>query len=121
DADLDPHLLMWDIRRNVRIDLWPRARTVVAFHLDDVPAKSAGWWLIVNGGEADVCDYDPGYEVSATVQTSLRTLTEFWRGDVSWTAAVRAGAVEVRGDTTIRRAIPDWLGRSGFAAVPRPA
>ena len=33
EADLDPHLLLWDMRRTVRVDHWPRARTVVAFHL----------------------------------------------------------------------------------------
>ncbi|NED63797.1 transcriptional regulator, partial [Streptomyces sp. SID10244] len=27
DADLDPHLLMWDIHRTVPIDRWPRRRT----------------------------------------------------------------------------------------------
>ena len=34
DDDLDPHLLMWDIRRTISVDAWPRARTVVAFRPD---------------------------------------------------------------------------------------
>lgn len=121
DEDLDPHLLMWDIRRNVRLDLWPRARTVLAFQFRDIPRKAASWWLVVNAGEVDLCDYDPGYDVAATVVTNLRTLTEFWRGDVSWTGAVRSGVLDVTGETRVRRAIPEWLGRSSFAAVPRPA
>ena len=28
DEDLDPHLLMWDIRRHVPVEEWPRTRTV---------------------------------------------------------------------------------------------
>src|ERR1700712_1290160 len=27
EADLDPHLLMWDIKRTVPVDEWPRSRT----------------------------------------------------------------------------------------------
>ena len=119
-ADLDPHLLMWDIRRTVPLDLWPRSRTVVAFTFDDVPAKVRRWWLCVNGDDVDVCDYDPGFEVSATVSTSLRTLTGVWRGDVSWTQALRSGVLQVDAPATVRRQVPDWIGQSLLSAVPRP-
>ena len=65
DNDLDPHLLMWDIHRNVAVDDWPRARTVLAFRLSGVPAKASSWWLMVADGKADICDFDPGYDVAA--------------------------------------------------------
>jgi hypothetical protein len=29
----------------VPVDEWPRARTVVAIRLDDVPARIATWWV----------------------------------------------------------------------------
>lgn len=121
DDDLDPHLLMWDIRRTVPVEAWPRARTVVAFRLTGVAAKASCWWLMVSEGTADVCDFDPGYEVAATVETSLRTLTQLWRGDVSWSRAMLNGSVTVHGAGDARRAIPRWLGQSTLAAVPRPA
>jgi DNA-binding HxlR family transcriptional regulator len=121
DDDLDPHLLMWDIRRSVSVDAWPRARTVVAFQLTGVQPKAARWWLMVSEGAADVCDFDPGYEVAATVETSLRALTQLWRGDLSWSRAMLNGAVAIQGATDIRRAVPGWLGQSRMAAVPRPA
>lgn len=121
DDDLDPHLLMWDIRRTVPVDAWPRARTVVAFQLTGVAPKASGWWLMVSEGAADVCDFDPGYEVAATVETSLRTLTELWRGDVSWSRAMLNGGVIVHGAVDARRAVPRWLGQSTMAAIPRPA
>jgi DNA-binding HxlR family transcriptional regulator len=69
--DLDPHLLMWDIHRTVPIDEWPRSRTTVAFQLDGVAAKASRWWLVVADGNADVCDFDPGYAVTGTVATSF--------------------------------------------------
>jgi hypothetical protein len=68
EEDLDPHLLMWDMRRTIPIESWPRARTALAFHFDDVTPKASRWWLVVSGGEADVCDVDPGYDVAGTVE-----------------------------------------------------
>lgn len=119
--DLDPHLLFWDIRRTVPVEQWPRTRTTVAFRLDDVPARTSGWWLVVSGEEADLCDYDPGYDVAATVHGSLRTLTEIWRGDVSWARAQRSGAVRIEAAPAVARQVPEWLGQGSFAVVPRPA
>lgn len=121
DEDLDPHLLMWDIRRTVPIECWPRTRTVLTFRLSGVAPKSSTWWLVVADGEADVCEFDPGHDVTATVSTGLRTLTRIWRGDLSWSQALGDGSVEIVGPTEARRAVPTWLGQSSLAAVPRPA
>ena len=121
DKDLDPHLLMWDIRRKVPVGEWPRARTVVAFRLSGVAAKSSSWWLMVADGKADLCDFDPGYEVAAVVSTDLLTLTRIWRGDVSWKRTQLDGSVKIDAPSDVRRSVPGWLGQSGAAAVPRPA
>jgi DNA-binding HxlR family transcriptional regulator len=121
DGDLDPHLLFWDMRRTVPIEDWPRARTVVEFRLTGVPVKTSHWWMVVAEGHADVCDFDPGFEVTATVQTSLRTLTEIWRGDASWSRSILDGGVTVTGAPDARRSVPTWLGQGLSAAIPRPA
>ncbi len=121
DDDLDPHLLMWDIRRSIPIEAWPRSRTTLAFHLDGVAPKASRWWMVVSEGQADVCDFDPGFEVTGTVATSLRTLTRIWRGDVGWSHALLDGSVAVSGPAEVRRAIPKWIGQGSSAAVPRPA
>ena len=47
EADLDPHLLMWDMRRTIPIAEWPRTRTTVAFHLDGLHRRRRDgglWW-----------------------------------------------------------------------------
>jgi DNA-binding HxlR family transcriptional regulator len=123
EEDLDPHLLMWDIRRSVPIEEWPRARTVLEFRLSGVTPKASRWWLVVSDGDADVCDVDPGYDVTATIETSLRTLTRLWRGDTSWSQALLKGpeGVTVSAPTEVRRLIPAWIGQAQAAAVPRPA
>jgi hypothetical protein len=121
DEDLDPHLLMWDIRRTMPVDTWPRARTVLEFRLSGVASKASHWWMVVSEGQADVCDFDPGYDVTATIDTSLRTLTEIWRGDASWSRSMLDGTVTVSGSSDVRRAVPMWVGQGLAAAVPRPA
>jgi DNA-binding HxlR family transcriptional regulator len=121
EQDLDPSVLMWDIRRTIPLAQWPRGRTVVAFRLTGAPPKAWSWWLMVADGGAEVCDFDPGYEVAATVSTSLRTLSQIWRGDQSWQRALLDGSVSIDARREARRAVPTWIGQSALAAVPRPA
>ncbi len=121
EDDLDPHLLMWDVRRTIPLDAWPRRRTVVAFRFTDQPASTARWWLCVHGDDADVCDYDPGFEVTATVVTTLSTMVAIWRADRSWDDALRTQDTVVEAPSDVRRQVPGWLGQMALAAVPRPA
>ncbi|MEO3757095.1 winged helix-turn-helix transcriptional regulator [Mycobacterium sp. B14F4] len=121
EKDLDPSVLMWDIRRTISLEQWPRARTVVAFRLSGAPPKASSWWLMVANGGAEVCDFDPGYEVTATVSTSLRTLSQIWRGDQSWQRALMSGSVSIEAPRDVRQEVPLWIGQSSLAAVPRPA
>ena len=121
DGDLDPKLLMWDMHRHIDKDAIPDGRTVVQFRFPDAPSDARDWWLVITRGEVDVCDVDPGHAVAVTVTASLRNMVNLWRGDLSWSNALRAGAVEVHGPEGLRRAVPGWFTLSGFAAVPRPA
>lgn len=117
--DLDPSLLLWDMHRNVDLAVVPETRTVVHFLFPDVPAKSRRWWLVITTDGVDVCDTDPGYDVSVTVTADLRRMTQIWRGDVSWSDALRSDAVALEGPSTLRRALPHWFKRSPFASIPR--
>jgi DNA-binding HxlR family transcriptional regulator len=120
DQDLDPKLLLWDMHRNIDHSVLPKGRSVVEFGFDDVPTGQRTWWLVLTPEEADVCDTDPGFPVALTVRTSLRRLIEVWRGDVSWSSAVRSGSLDVQGPAELRRAMPRWFTWSPFASVPRP-
>ena len=121
DEDLDPHLLMWDIHRNIDLEAVPDGRSVLRFSFRDVPDGSSNWWLVITGEGVDLCDFDPGHPVAATVDTDLGTLTRVWRGDVSWQQALHTGGLQLHGPTQARRTVPRWLKLSAFAAVPRPA
>ncbi|MCB0927725.1 MAG: helix-turn-helix transcriptional regulator [Mycobacterium sp.] len=121
EEDLDPHLLMWDIRRTVVVDAWPRTRTVLEIRLDGVAPRTSRWWLVVSHGQVDLCDFDPGHEVTAQIDAGLRALTQIWRGDTSWERALHDGDVRITGPAAVRRAVPSWIGQGAAAAVPRPA
>lgn len=119
EEDLDPHLLMWDIRRNVAVSVLPHGRTVVAFEFPELPRPDARWWLVASAGEVDLCDFDPGHPVTVRVMSSLATLTRVWRGDLSWALAQRDHGLRLVGSQGVCRALPDWFHLSPFASVER--
>jgi hypothetical protein len=108
-------------RSVVGLDAVPPGRTVLRFAFRDVPAPGRDWWLVITRDGVDPCDTDPGFPVTATIETDLRTLTLIWRGDLAWTQALRSGALDLQGPAQARRAVPRWLKLSAFAPVPRPA
>jgi DNA-binding HxlR family transcriptional regulator len=120
DEDLDPHLLMWDIRRNVDLAEVPPGKTVVRFSFRDVPDAGRDWWLVIKADGVDLCDFDPGLPAAGTVDASLRALVRVWRGDEPWAKALRSGELRLHAPVQVRRAIPRWLKLSSFASVPRP-
>lgn len=120
EDDLDPKLLLWDMHRNVDHTRLPQGRTVVHFQFSDLPARTRDWWLVLTSTDADVCDVDPGYDVSVTVLASIRGLVEVWRGDSSWSAALGSGTIAMQGPSALRRALPGWFTLSAFASVGRP-
>ncbi len=119
DADLDPKLLLWDMHRNLDLATVPPERTVIALHFPDARPAQRRWWLVIADGEVDVCDADPGYEVSIEIRCSLRALTRFWRGDIEWTTLLLTGDATTTGPSHLRRALPSWFTRPGYADVPR--
>lgn len=121
DEDLDPHLLLWDIHRNIDLEAVPDGRTVLRFTFTDVPAAPRSWWIVITTDGVDLCDADPGFDERIIVETSLRTLTLVWRGDLSWTDALRSGDMALHGAPSARRALPRWLKLSSLASTPRPA
>jgi DNA-binding HxlR family transcriptional regulator len=121
DEDLDPHLLLWDMRRGIDTEAVPDGRTVIGFVFPEMPASCRRWWIVITGEGVDACDFDPGHPVRVTVETSLRTMTRIWRGDLPWAAALRAGDLALVGQPQACRALPRWLKLSSLAPTPRPA
>ena len=93
---LDAGFLMWDIRRFIRVEECPQERSVVIhFRLTDAPPGERLWWLVVSGGEADLCREDPGQGATLIVESTVRSLTEVWTGDRQPDDATKTRAVRV--------------------------
>ena len=113
--NLDPALLMWDMRRNLDPKPLPRARRVVQFLYPELPSTTRTWWLVLEDGETDLCSVDPGFEVDLYVVTDLRTMTAIWMGLTTVRREVQAGRLELTGDAALSRSMQTWLGLSPFA------
>ena len=120
DANLDPDLLMWDVRRNVLAGaIGADRRFVVRFEFAGVPSSRRRYWLIFERGEADLCIRDPGFAVDLTVAAPIRTLTMVWLGHVSISAAKRDHGLRLDGSQRDQRAFGDWFALSRFAEAGR--
>lgn len=117
--NLDPTLLMWDMRRNLSPDPLPARRCTIQFLYPELPEDRRNYWLVVESGQVDLCSFDPGYEVDLLVTSSLKTMTAVWMGLVRLGPEVDAGRVLLDGDPAIRRSMQAWLKLSVFAPVER--
>lgn len=119
--NLDPSLLMWDMRRHLRPEPLPPRRCTIQFLYPELPQARQAWWLVVDGGAVDLCSQDPGFELDLLVTASLRTMTAIWMGLARVAPEVSAGRMTLDGDPTLARSMQDWLGLSPFAGVDRKA
>jgi DNA-binding HxlR family transcriptional regulator len=114
--NLDPSLLMWDMRRNLKASLLPDRRCTVKFTYPELSAGRKSWWIVSDGGEIDLCSVDPGYDIDLYVNGSLHAMTAVWMGVSTLKAEVDAGNITLTGDKAVARSMQAWLGLSPFAA-----
>ena len=118
--NLDPSLLMWDMRRNLNPSPLPDRRTVIQFLYHELPASKRSWWLVIEPqGEVDLCWSDPGFNVDLYVSTDLQTMTSIWMGLT--TVEKARDKVALTGSRDIASTMQTWLGLSPFAVEPKRA
>lgn len=105
---LDPIELIWDMHLGVDRTALPDGRTVVMVSIRDVEPDVRDWWFVLTPHEVDVCDYDPGYGVDVSVESSIHTLSRVWKGDIGWSDAIR-GDLDVGGPEHLRRRVDNWF------------
>lgn len=116
--NLDPSLLMWDMRRNLNPEPLPDRRTVIQFLYPELPASKRSWWLVIEpGGDVDLCWSDPGFEIELYVSTDLRTMTSIWMGLT--TIQKERDKIDFTGNRNIANTMQTWLGLSPFAVEPK--
>ena len=117
--NLDPTLLMWDMRRNLSPDPLPQRRCTIQFLYPELSAAQRNYWLVIDSGKVDLCNFDPGFDIDLLVTSSLKTMTSIWMGLTRLDSEVKAGRVQLDGDPAIGRSIQQCLKLSPFAAVAR--
>jgi len=118
--EADPALLMWDLRRSVRLDRLPQDQVVVFFRFRDAEEGKRAWWLVAEAENAELCFSDPGYEIHLQVDAETQALAEVWVGQRELGAAMRSKRVRLTGPEHLVRSVPEWIGLSTFA-YPDPA
>jgi DNA-binding HxlR family transcriptional regulator len=114
--ELDAQTLLWDMRRRVRMDELPSTPVVARIEFADGRGRSSVRFLLLRRSEVSLCSTNPGFPEELRIRASLRTLTAWWRGDISLTHA-RAEGMIVDGRREWVRAFPRWFERYLFAGV----
>lgn len=117
--NLDPSLLMWDMRRSLNTKLLPERRCTIQFLYPELPESQKRWWLVVEAGAVDLCNFDPGHELDLLVKSSLRSMTAIWMGLSTIRKEAEGRQLEIEGDPALAGSMQQWLGLSDFASVQR--
>lgn len=117
--NLDPSLLMWDMRRHLVPSVLSRQRCTVKFVYPELGSGRKTWWVVIDKNQVDICLVDPGYEVDLHVRSSLRSMTSVWMGMSTLKSEIEAGNIVLTGDRAIARSMNEWLGLSPFAKERR--
>ncbi|MEV4509091.1 helix-turn-helix domain-containing protein [Dactylosporangium sp. NPDC049525] len=68
---LDAGLLMWFLRRRLRMASLPGGRTVMHFRFRP-RSRPPAFWLVVQPPDTDLCTSDPGHDVDLYIEADLR-------------------------------------------------
>jgi DNA-binding HxlR family transcriptional regulator len=121
--NLDPGLLMWDMRRWIRPQHLPSGRVVIRIDLVDAKKAQQHFWLVKheNDLDLDLCYHDPGFEVDLIVTSDIESMARIWLGDIALEHALRTGRLGLEGPAPLRLSFYDWIGLSPFAHMRKAA
>lgn len=116
--DCDPAYLMLMVQSLLDRDRLPDRRVTVRFEFTDHPKI---YWLVLDGGDPELCYNDPGREVDLVVAVDERAFGQVLLGRARFADAVARGDIHLDGAPDLVRGFPRWLGPSRFAKHASPA
>jgi DNA-binding HxlR family transcriptional regulator len=111
EGDLDPGLLLWNMRKRTEIAALPDRRVVIRFEFSGVPRNRVRlrvMWLVLERSGIDVCAKDPGFPVDLTVQGHIADFVAIFLGQTTWQKQI-GKSLRVDGDRRLIRQMPDWI------------
>lgn len=105
----DPGFVLWSWTRYfVATDRLPANRVLVEFAFPDEPPTNRRYWLLADGGSAELCYSHPGGEPDVCVTARSEAFTQWHLGAISWRRALADGSIQVAGPQRLVRALPSW-------------
>jgi len=88
---------------------FPRRRVLVRFDYPTLSGPGSRSWLLIERGEAEICEIYPGGEEHLVVVVNDPVAFARWHlGEIRWGDALRSGAIDVMGSPSLARALPTW-------------
>lgn len=120
DEHTNPRLVLWAwCNFYLERALLPDHRVLIRFQFPEQPQGERHVWMLVDHGDAEVCNHDPGFGEDLVVSTDARTFAQWHLKQLEWADAVRSGRIRVAGPRVLARVLPSW-NRRGFVDE-RPA
>jgi DNA-binding HxlR family transcriptional regulator len=87
----------------------PQRRVLVRFDYPTLSGAGSRSWLLIEHGDAEICERSPGGEDDLVVVVSDPVAFARWHlGEIEWGDALRSGAIDVTGPSVLARALPTW-------------
>jgi DNA-binding HxlR family transcriptional regulator len=117
-ADGDLSQMMWFFSRQVKSGALPSRRIVMRFHFTDEAGPFPVYWLLAEPGTpVEICVKVPDFDVDLYVETTKLSWNAIFYGRSTVMREIDAGRLFVTGDALLKRTMPHWLPRSGYADV----
>ncbi|MGY4432893.1 DNA-binding HxlR family transcriptional regulator [Bradyrhizobium sp. F1.13.1] len=117
--ELDPVVLLWWMRRRVRMEAIGKRRVVIQFDFGGGPRQR--YWLLIQRADVSVCLKNPGFDIDVAVSTDIVAFYRVWLGRVSFSEALRRQQVRLEGTPGDVRAFSRWFAWSPMADTVRAA
>ncbi|HEX6404945.1 MAG TPA: helix-turn-helix domain-containing protein [Pseudonocardiaceae bacterium] len=90
-------------------DRFPRRRVLVRFDYPTLSGPGSRSWLLIERGDAEICEKYPGGEEDLVVVVNDPVAFARWHlGDIEWSDALRSRAIQVNGSAALARVLPTW-------------
>lgn len=112
----EPHLLMWDLKRNINLDQLPKRNLIIQFEFPEQPKRISNWWVCYKQELGlDVGHIDPGNDIDLLIKTSVHTLTEIHMGSLPSANALSSGRLNIEGSRDLSETMDSWLGTNALS------
>lgn len=105
----DPGFVLWSwARYYLDIDELPEGRVLVEFAFPDEPPRNRRYWLLAEGGSAELCYAHPGGDPDVVVTARSEAFTRWHLGELDWRHGLSDDSMVVVGPGRLARSLPAW-------------